>query len=56
MAKHRVIRGEKSTLGQANGSPQSDPDYVPKHGAAGSDLPARGAGVIGRNVKDDMKK
>lgn len=51
MGQHSVPRGEKSSYGQANGSPQSKKDYQPKHGAAGSDVPARGQNVKDINTK-----
>lgn len=51
MGSHSVPRGEKSSYGQANGSPQSRDDYQPKHGAAGSDVPPRGENVQVDNAK-----
>jgi len=53
MGKHSVPKGEKSSWGQANGSPAIRPNHVPKHGTdpAGSDLPPRGLGV----TIDDFK-
>ncbi len=51
MGRHSVPRGEKSTLGAANGSPGT-PGYQGRHRKeAGSDLPPRGKGVTHDNSK-----
>lgn len=58
--RHGIPKGEKSTQGGSNGSPDRDPNHKGKHqkeeGIAGSDLPRRGEGINYDNTKKVQRR